>query len=60
MSKTKAKEFAVTLLRDHRHGGTDYPAGTTINVPEHTKNWLSANRVIAPDAAPQTTAPAAD
>lgn len=36
----KAKREPVVLLKEHEHGGKEYPAGATIHVLPHQKAWL--------------------
>jgi hypothetical protein len=55
---TKAKDEApqrlhdVVLLKDHKHEGELCLAGKTITVNTADRNWLYAQRIIAPDAVP--------
>lgn len=41
-----AVKVSVVLKKEHRHGGKNYAAGTTIQVCEDDKRWLERHKVI--------------
>lgn len=46
---------AMKLIKDHTHGGTEYPVGAVLTVPQATADYMEANGIATPvkDRAPK-------